>query len=164
MCVFIRAFAYWYLLLKGLIWCFTMEWILVFLQILWVLGFLWDVGWLPHTIIYCERVMLWGNTSANEHANSCRNVNSNCSWKCQWPFCSNEEDSTLSRWKLDFLFLKYLESFVTQNLSMLTLHLFMLEGTCFILHWSRQNRVMSCYSLMQVTKMSLALIRGNAYL
>lgn len=42
MCVFIRAFAYWYLLLKGLIWCFTIEWILVFLQILWVivLGFL----------------------------------------------------------------------------------------------------------------------------
>lgn len=34
MCVFIRAFEYWYLLLKGLISCFTVELILVFLQIL----------------------------------------------------------------------------------------------------------------------------------
>lgn len=32
MCVFIRAFEYWYLLSKGLIWCFTVELILVFLQ------------------------------------------------------------------------------------------------------------------------------------
>lgn len=31
MCVFIRAFEYWYLLSKGLIWSFTVELIIVFL-------------------------------------------------------------------------------------------------------------------------------------
>lgn len=56
-------------------------------------------------------------------------------------FATMKEDSTLSRWKLDFLFLEISWTFLAQNLSMPTLQLFMLEAKCFTLHWRRQNRV-----------------------
>lgn len=35
--VFIRSFEYWYLLLKGLMWCFAVELVFGFLQMLWVI-------------------------------------------------------------------------------------------------------------------------------